>query len=268
MSSLRETLREHQKAEKGSLLVYLMGGAVPAERYLEIVDALHGAGVTGMEIGFPFSDPMAEGPVIQRAAVEALGRGTHWEDLLALVRGVSAKMPCAVMTYLNPILQRGEARALQDLASAGASALILPDLPVESVGVFRKERKATGVDTVLLASPTTRTERLRELTRASEGFLYVVSRFGTTGVTGSSRSSPAPLDLTPLLASVHELRPTLPALVGFGVAGPEDVLRHRRSGADGVIVGSALQERVLAGASPQTLGEFAQGLVAALAPAT
>ena len=266
MANLGEVLASARRASRPSLLVYMMAGSVPDDRLLEVVDALVGADVTGLELGFPFSDPMAEGPVIQRAASDALGRGFRWKDLLGVLRTASARLPCAVMTYLNPILQRGEEAALGELREAGASALILPDLPVEAAGPLRRARTRTRVDTVLLATPATGPERLGRIIRGTQGFLYLVSRFGTTGV----RTGPADLpsqagaegELAPLVQEAHRVRPRLPVLVGFGISAPEDVRRHLDSGADGVIVGSSVQARLTEGRSAQEIA----GNVASLRP--
>lgn len=266
MARLGDTLRDRRKAGQGSLLVYLMAGSVPDERLLETWDELKAVGVSGVEVGFPFSDPMAEGPVIQKAASDALAGGYHWEQLLRLLVAGSAKLPCAVMTYVNPIVQRGESRALQEIGGAGGSALILPDLPLDAVAPFRAARKASRVDTVLLAAPSTGEARLRSIVAKTEGFLYLVSRYGTTGVgSGTTPSTQGQEgDLRPLLEVAHAARPELPALVGFGVSSPEDVRRHRAAGADGVVVGSAVQSRLTAGEGPRTIAEFVGSLVVAL----
>ena len=266
MPHLGEVLAARRRAGEPSLLVYMMAGSVPDERFLATVEALDKAGVAGLELGFPFSDPMAEGPVIQRAASDALGRGFHWADLLRLLSSASARLPCAVMTYLNPIVQRGEVTALRELHEAGGSALILPDLPVETVAPFRSARKTSRVDTVLLASPATQPDRLAALVRRTEGFLYLVSRYGTTGAGGGQTPSTQgkEAELRPILERAHALRPRLPVLVGFGVSTPEDAQRHVAAGADGVVVGSAVQSRLSNGRSPEEIGAFVQGLVSGI----
>ena len=266
MHHLGDVLARRKAAGEASLLVYAMAGSVPEERFLSVVDALCEAGVTGLELGFPFSDPMAEGPVIQRAASEALRGGYHWADLLRLLRACAERLPCAVMTYLNPIVQRGEARAIGEIAEAGGSALILPDLPVEGLRPFREARRGHRVDTVLLASPATQEDRLATLVQKSEGFLYLVSRYGTTGLGGGDTPSTQGRegDLAPLLERAHAIRPKLPVLVGFGVRSADDVLRHRRAGADGVIVGSAVQALLSDGRPVAEVVERVRPLIEAL----
>ncbi len=263
MASLGDVLKARRRRGQRSLLVYLMAGSVPDDRYLEVVETLAASGVHGLEMGFPFSDPMAEGPVIQNAATLALSRGMRWGPFLGLLRECSRKLPTAVMTYMNPIEQRGVARAMEEIASAGGTGLILPDLPVEAALPYRKAGRAAGVDTILLASPASPPQRLRRLVRSTSGFLYLVSRYGTTGISGgtlpSARYQTAPLG--PLLREAHEFRPRLPVLVGFGVQSPEDVQRHLTEGADGVVVGSAVQKRISEGASPEEIGAFVQSLL-------
>ncbi len=266
MATLREAIAARARTGKGSLLAYLMGGSVPPETYLETVDVLCSAGLTGLEVGFPFSDPMAEGPVIQKAASDALAAGMRWEGLLRFLPQVASRVPCAVMTYLNVLQHRGIPVALGDLAAAGASAVIVPDLPVEESAAFRSAGRKVGVDVVLLASPATSEERLRTLARRTGAFLYLVSRYGTTGVTNEkslegARTGP---ELSPLISAVHRDRPGLPVLVGFGVSTPEDVRRYRAMGADGVIVGSALQQLVARKAPSQEIADLARALAGAL----
>lgn len=264
MRSLGEVLSARMRSGRGSLLAYLMAGSVDDRHLLDAVDSLASAGVTGLELGFPFSDPMAEGPVIQRAAADALQGGMTWERLLPLVHEASGRLPCAVMTYLNPILQRGVGRALSEVAGAGGSALILPDLPLEEVGEFRSHRRESQVDTVLLASPATERARLGQIARHTEGFLYLVSRYGTTGVARRGSGPRRDPDLTSRVGGSHGTRPTLPVLIGFGVSTPADVRRLRRSGAEGVIVGSAFQRMLSEDRRPGELGALAGSLVDAL----
>lgn len=266
MASLGETLTARKRAGKGSLLAYLMAGTVPPERYLEAVDRLRASGVTGIEVGFPFSDPIAEGPVIQRAASESLRLGFRWEALMSILPQVSSRVPTAVMTYLNIFHHRGVPAALEDLSRGGATAVIIPDLPVEEVGPFRSAGKRSHVDPVLLASPGSAHGRVEQIARGTRGFLYVVSRYGTTGVVNDkaidpARSSP---ELSGILTGARKVRPRLPLLVGFGVSHPEDVRRYRGMGADGVIVGSAFQSLLTEENGPVRLADMASDLVNAL----
>lgn len=263
MVHLGSRLADLRARGRPALLAYLMLGSAPPERWADAVDALVAACVTGLEIGFPFSDPMAEGPIIQKAATDALRRGTHFEHLTRSLAELSPRLPCAVMTYLNPILQHGVARSLEEIGGAGGSGLIVPDLPVEEVGPFRRARSRSGVDTVLLAAPVRPAHRLGRIVARTEGFLYLVSRYGTTGPPreGARAPSEPSRDLGDLIAVAHGERNELPVLVGFGVESGPDARRHRGSGADGVVAGSVFQ-RVLSGTGPvRAIGEIATDLL-------
>jgi tryptophan synthase alpha chain len=263
LETLAERLSRRKREGTRSVLAYLMAGSIPDEDFVKGVRALREAGVDGLEVGFPFSDPIAEGPVIQQAAVRALERSMRWERLLALLPSVSRELPTAVMTYLNPVLAREPARAFRELAGAGASALILPDLPLDRARSLGTASERSGVALVLLAAPASGRERLRSIARKTEGFLYLVSRYGTTGEgSGTTPSTHAQeVDLTESLRELHAVRPRLPVLVGFGISSPEAVERRLLQGADGVIVGSALQARLNAGEAAEGLGAVMAALV-------
>jgi len=167
-------------------------------------------------------------------------------------------LPTAVMTYANPVWQEGLADGLHDLASAGASGLIVPDLPFEESPPFRTAARAAGLDLVLLAAPGSPRARTRALARASRGFLYLVSRYGTTG----SRSGAGAVDLAPIVRTAHEAAPSLPVLVGFGVRDRATAAAALRSGADGVVIGTALEERLDAGTTPDGLRRWLRSIAA------
>ena len=213
------------------------------------VTALREGGAVALELGFPFSDPIADGPVLEAAHEHALADGTRWEDLLAACRTVSAILPTAVMTYANPVWHRGTPRAIEELRSAGATGLIVPDLSLEESGPFVRAARHSRVALVLLAAPGAGRERLARIARSSRGFLYLVSRYGTTGAGVSS----APGELRELVRIAHTAAPDLPVLLGFGVRDRRTAAAARATGADGVIVGSALEERLRAGASGHAL---------------
>ncbi|HTW55511.1 MAG TPA: tryptophan synthase subunit alpha [Thermoplasmata archaeon] len=220
------------------------------------VAALADGGATALELGFPFSDPIADGPVLAAAADRALRAGTDWSDLLAAARTASAIVPTAVMTYANPVLRHGLDDALAALAAAGVSGLIVPDLSLEEAAPWRRAARRAGVALVLLAAPAATPARTASIARASRGFLYLVSRYGTTG-----RSTPsAATDLRPLVAAAHRAAPRLPVLVGFGVRDAATAGRAMRSGADGVVVGSALEEAIARGATPAALARFLRAI--------
>ncbi len=216
------------------------------------VAALADAGATALELGYPFSDPIADGPVLASAAAAALDHGTRWSDLGEAVRIASRVLPTAVMTYANPVWQHGIDRALAGLAQDGATGLIVPDLSLEEAAPWARSARRRGLSLVLLAAPGGSPARVEQIARSTRGFLYVVSRYGTTGT-----GSPAALDeLATIVAHAHRAVPRRPVLVGFGVRDRASADRARRSGADGVIVGSALEERIARGDAPGLLGRW------------
>ncbi len=224
-----------------------------------MVTALRDGGASALELGFPFSDPIADGPVLEAAHARALRNGTRWSDLLAAVRLASRLLPTAVMTYANPLVRRGIDRALRDLADAGATGLIVPDLALEESGPYRAAARRAGVALILLAAPGITEGRMSSIARRSRGFLYLVSHYGTTG--GVARGST--IDLRPLVRVARRAAPSRPVLVGFGVRDRSSARRALRTGADGVIVGSALEQLLARRPSPRAVRSFTAEIVGA-----
>jgi tryptophan synthase alpha chain len=197
--------------------------------------ALEAAGVDVLELGVPFSDPLADGPVIQRSSERALARGVTLARVLETVARIREKseLPLVLFSYLNPLLQRGVERVLQDAARAGVDGVLVTDLPPEEAGEWIKAARAAGIDTVFLASPTSPDERLRLVAEASRGFVYAVSR---TGVTGERQALSS--DARPLVERLRALT-DVPVALGFGISTPEQV-QEASAVADAVVVGSAL----------------------------
>jgi tryptophan synthase alpha chain len=220
------------------------------------VRAIRDGGAAALELGFPFSDPIADGPVLEAADVRALEGGTTWSDLVHALRVASPILPAAVMTYANPVWRRGLDDALAELHDAGAGGVIVPDLSWEESGPWRQAARKAGLDLVLFAAPGVGTARVARIAAGSRGFLYLVSRYGTTGrgATQSARS------LRPLVDAAHRAAPRLPVLIGFGVRDRASRDRALASGADGVVVGTALEERLSAGATPRSLQRWVASL--------
>jgi tryptophan synthase alpha chain len=237
--SLADALVRPARDGPGLLVPYLLVDAARQRQLARIVAALRQAGCAAVELGFPFSDPVADGPVLQAAHARALAHGTHWSHLVDAVRLTSRELPCAVMTYANPVYTRGVDEALRELVANGASGLIVPDLPVDESVPWRRAAGRAGLALVELASPATSEARLDRIVRTTGGFLYLVSRFGTTGAATERKPEP----LRPLIDLAHARRPDLPVLIGFGVRTARDVRRARSIGADGVVVGTAFEER-------------------------
>lgn len=259
-NTLGDVLAENRRAQRRSLLVYLMVDAGRREALVPLVRSCRTAGVTGIELGFPFSDPIADGPVLQGAASRALAHGTDWHDLLEALRAVSKELPVAVMTYANPVFHRGIDTAVRGIARAGGSGLIIPDLPLEESGPWKAAARRAGLALVQMGSPATPVGRVRALARASSGFLYLVSRFGITGRGARAGAH----DLRTLVTASHSARPELPVLIGFGVRSAADLRPITATGADGAIVGTAVEEILSRSTDPTRLGGFLRPLVRSL----
>lgn len=249
---------------RAAFMPFFTGGFPDPETSLELLETLDGAGADLIEVGIPFSDPLADGPVIQHSSQMALDAGVTPATVLDLVGRASArvKAPLVLMTYYNPMLAMGLEEFAKRASRAGAAGVIIPDLPPEEAGPWLAAAEGRGLDTVFFAAPTTPPERLKLVTQATRGFLYYVSM---TGVTGSD------LELAPkLLAAIAEARLVcqLPVAVGFGVATPDQAAKLAKV-ADGVIVGSALVKLMLkAPGAEQGLAacrDLARGIAAALA---
>lgn len=228
------------------------------------VAALREGGATGLELGFPFSDPIADGPVLAAAHERALHDRTGWNDLLAALRVASPILPTAVMTYANPLVHRGLDAALGDLASAGATALIVPDLSFEEEGPFRRAAVHLGISLVLMAAPGVTPRRTERIARASRGFLYLVGHYGTTG--GASLG--ATVDLRPIVERARRAAPRLPVLMGFGIRDRASAERALESGVDGIVVGTALEEQLRRDPRPAALVRFLRSIAIARRPPT
>jgi tryptophan synthase alpha chain len=220
------------------------------------VTALKEAGAHALELGFPFSDPIADGPVLEAAANAALRHGTTWNDLLRAARITSRIVPTAVMTYANPVLRRGLERGMGELVAAGVSGLIVPDLSLEESVPWRRAARRSGLSLVLLAAPGASADRIRSIARASRGFFYLVSRYGTTGAAREH----GPVDLAPLVREAHRGAPRLPVLIGFGVRDRASATRALATGADGVVIGTALEEQLERDPRPTSLRHWLEAI--------
>jgi tryptophan synthase alpha chain len=224
----------HQDGDK-ALIGFVVAGDPDLPKSGEIVLALANAGVDIIELGVPFSEPIADGPVIQRSGDRAIRKGAYLPAILDLVKEIRGKseVPMLLMTYLNPILRYGLERFCEDAVERGADGVLVTDLSVEEAGPFVAVMRRTGLDTVFLAAPTSTDERLERIVEYSSGFVYAVSRAGTTGAKDSLSSA-----IGPLLGRLRGAT-SLPIAAGFGISRPEH-LAQLAPLADGVVVGSAL----------------------------
>jgi len=253
---IQQRFSQLQAEGRCALMPFLMAGDPDLERTRAALLALQAAGADMIELGIPYSDPLADGPVIQAAASRALASATtpgKVLEMLASLRG-ELTIPVILFTYSNPLLNRGMEAFCRAAASAGAAGLVVPDLPLEEAEKLSSIAAAEGLDLVLLVAPTTPTERMGRIAAASRGFTYLVSVTGVTGVRTSIE--------TRVEGLVHQLKamgPT-PVAVGFGIAGPEQARQVRDWGADGAIVGSALVKVMAeADASQQDVAAAAGG---------
>lgn len=258
---LDDALRDARAARRPSLVLYLLVDRARRDRVSGIARAARDGGAAAIELGFPFSEPIADGPELAAAHARSLAHGTGWPDLLDALRVVSRILPTAVMTYANPLVRRGLDRAIDEISGAGATGLIVPDLSLEESPPYRAAARAHAVSLVLLAAPGISTERLSRIARASRGFLYLVGHYGTTG--GAARG--ATVDLRPSVAEAHAVAPGLPVLIGFGVRDVVSTRRTLATGADGVVVGSAFERRINRTATTSSVARFVRSIADARA---
>ncbi len=241
MSRIEKAFESAHAEGRPALIAYIMACDPDPDAAFEYASRIL-AEADILEIGIPFSDPVADGPVIERAAGRALARGTTMDDVLsfaARVRGSSEK-PIVLMTYYNPVYRRGLERFAREAAQAGVDGIILPDVPLEESEPAQHAFRAAGLDLIQLASPASPPARLARLVKATRGFLYVVSSFGVTG----SRRDLAP-ETRELVGRASEACGEETHLaVGFGVSEPRHVRELQRAGAGGVVVGSAIVARI------------------------
>jgi len=237
------------KGELG-LVVYITAGDPSLDATEKIVLAAVEAGADVIELGVPFSDPVADGPTIQRASERALRAGTTLAGVIDLVRRIrlESDVPLVLFSYFNPILQMGLEKFAVAAAAAGADGVLATDLTLEEAGEYRAVMHANRLDTIFLVAPTSTDERIEKIARASSGFLYLISRAGVTGVREA-----LPPTLPGLVRRIRKFT-TLPIAVGFGISLPTHVTVLGGI-ADAAVVGSALVAEIEKAASPEVAAE-------------
>jgi len=256
MSRIQATFTALQQAGKKALIPFITAGDPSLAATEAVIPALVAAGADLIELGIPFSDPMADGPTIQAASQRALEAGTSLPKVLELVRRVrrTCQTPIVLMGYYNPVFIYGNERFARDAAAAGVDGLLLVDLPPEEADEIHSLLKRSGIDLITLLAPTTPPQRRARLAAAGEGYLYYVSM---TGVTGSQA-----IDAAGIAAEVSDLRrlSSVPVAVGFGISSAADAAAVSRF-ADGVVVGSALVKVMAAAADEGEMLERAAGFI-------
>jgi tryptophan synthase alpha chain len=239
MSRISSAFRAARKERRAALITYITAGDPDLEQTPALAKALRRAGADVLELGVPFSDPIADGPTNQRAAERALAAGTTLEGVLAAVAVIRAhdELPVVLFTYANPVLSYGIDRFAEDAAAAGVDGVLFTDVPDEEMGRFAPALKRCGLDPVLLVTPTSTRDRVKAASRHGEGFLYLVSRTGVTGARGE-----LDVELAKNIRITRKLS-RLPVAVGFGISTPAQVAEVAAQ-ADGVVVGSAIVDRI------------------------
>ncbi len=244
---------------RAALMPYLMGGFPDVETSRRIGIAYAAAGADLVELGVPFSDPLADGPVIHAAGTAALGAGVKLHDVLEVGRAIAEHVPVILMCYANPIIARGLERFADLLVDAGASGLIVPDLPLEEAPAALRACDERGLALVPLVAPTTPQERLERIGAQARGFVYTVSLTGTTGERTGLRDGLAGVVARAAASTA------VPVAVGFGIATPEQAAAAAAAGADGVIVGSRLVRAAGEGRDPvRAVGDLVRGFSSGL----
>lgn len=245
------------RGRRAALMPYLMGGHPNLEESARCLAAAADAGADLVELGIPFSDPLADGPVIHAAGTQALEAGVKPGDVLKLCEEAAGRLPVALMVYANLVLAHGGDTFVRRAADAGASGLIVPDLPHDEAAGVREACDAAGLDLIPLVAPTTDGDRLKAIGRDARGFVYAVSVVGTTG-----ERDDVPPGLAELIGRVRGVT-DLPVAVGFGIS-TEDQARRVGEIADGVIVGSRVVRAAGEGGA-EGVREVVTSLAAALA---
>lgn len=240
MSSISQRFAELKKHNKCALIPFITAGDPDLDTTEKAILTLVEKGADFVELGVPYSDPLADGPVIQAASTRALRKGVSLDDVLKIVSNLQDKIdiPIILFTYYNPIFYRGLETFLNAIAHAGVKGLVVPDLPLEEAEIFLNLAQAKGIEVILLVAPTSPKERVKQIASKSQGFIYLVSVTGVTGIRSEVESRVK--DLISQLKAVTDK----PIGVGFGISEPSQALQIKEWGADAVIVGSAFVQKL------------------------
>jgi tryptophan synthase alpha chain len=253
MNSVQQCFASLRDRAECALIPFITAGDPDLETTAQALQILDSHGADLIELGVPYSDPLADGPVIQAAATRALQRGTRLDDVLEMLAQVTPhlKAPIILFTYYNPILHRGLDTFCQQIAEAGVKGLVVPDLPLEESAEVIQVATGYGIEVVLLVAPTTPKDRISAIAEQSQGFIYLVSVTGVTGMRTEIQSR-----AKDLLTQIRDFTDK-PIGVGFGISDPEQATQVKNWGADAVIVGSAFVKRLADGTPAQGLEAIA-----------
>lgn len=241
MNRIEKLFRKLKAQSKKAFIPYIMAGDPSLEKTKEIVLMFEECGADIVELGVPFTDPLADGPTIQRAAERALKKGVTLKKVIALVKDLrqKTKIPLVLMTYYNPVFKYGEERFIADAKDAGVDGVIIPDLPPDESGEFTRLAKNAAIASIFLLAPTSTGERIKKVVRASTGFIYYVS---ITGITGAQLLLDGSIEKS--INGIHRITDK-PIAVGFGVSTPDEA-KAVAGISDGVIIGSAIVKKAQA----------------------
>lgn len=263
MTSVSDRFKSLKANSQCALIPFITAGDPDLQTTAEALLMLDKCGADLIELGVPYSDPLADGPTIQAAATRALAKGVRWDGVLAMIKEVAPqlKAPLILFTYYNPILNRGIEAFLKEIAAAGVKGLVVPDLPLEESESLLTPAAQIGIEVILLVAPTSPKERIEAIANQSQGFIYLVSVTGVTGMRNTIESRVQ--DILLQMRAVTDK----PIGVGFGISEPEQAKQVKDWGADAVIVGSAVVKRLAEGTPAEGLAaiaEFCQSLKAAI----
>ncbi len=263
MTSVSDCFKSLQANSQCALIPFITAGDPDLQTTAEALKVLDQSGADMIELGVPYSDPLADGPTIQAAATRALQKGVRWAHVLEMIKEVAPqlKAPLILFTYYNPILNRGIEAFLKEIAAAGVKGLVVPDLPLEEAESLLLPAAKIGIEVILLVAPTSPKERIEAIALQSQGFIYLVSVTGVTGMRNQIESRVQ--DILLQMRAVTDK----PIGVGFGISEPKQAKQVKDWGADAVIVGSAVVKRLAEGTPAEGLvaiGEFCQSLKAAI----
>lgn len=249
MTSVSETFQTLRNRQECALIPFITAGDPDLETTAQALRLLDQSGADIIELGVPYADPLADGPVIQAAATRALNQGVTLEAVLQLVKAVQTdiKAPIILFTYYNPIFYRGAEAFLTQLVEAGVKGLVVPDLPLEEAASLLEPAAALGIEVTLLVAPTSPLERIKAIAAQSQGFIYLVSVTGVTGVRTQVATR-----VEDLITQLRTVTPK-PIGVGFGISEPQQAAQIKAWGADAAIVGSAFVKRLAQGTPEEGL---------------
>lgn len=240
MTSISEKFADLRAKKECALIPFITAGDPDLETTSQALGIFETNGADFIELGVPYSDPLADGPVIQAAATRALERGTRLDDVLQMAQSNTRKItaPIILFTYYNPILNLGIEQFLKRIAEAGIKGLVVPDLPLEEADYLIECAETAGIEVILLVTPNTPDERIKAIAEKSRGFIYLVSVTGVTGVRSQLQTR-----VKDVLKNIRTITDK-PIAVGFGISSPEQAHQVKEWGADAVIVGSAFVKRL------------------------